>query len=142
MLCSISAGSRSCLFIWAEQATTILMPTKILISMSKSVNPILLKFSWNCPSHKFSTAQNGAVYVVVAEQSSCTFPLVRIKSICRTTQELQQTQIWNFVVLIISCLNLLFGDSWRPGRFQPFYKRGWRLGHRILLDSTIGQKTF
>ena len=45
MLCSISllAVVVAHLHIWAEQATTTLMPTKILISMSKSVNPILLR---------------------------------------------------------------------------------------------------
>ena len=45
MLCSISllAVVVAHLHIWAEQATTILMPTKISINMSKSVNPILLR---------------------------------------------------------------------------------------------------
>ena len=139
MLCSISllAVIVAHLHIWAEKATTILMPTEISVSMSKSVNPILLRpVLGTCPSHKFSTAQDGAVYVVAAVWSSCTFPLVRVKSICRTSQELQQTQIWNSVVLIISCLSLLFGNSRRPGRFHPFYKqggRGWGTGFCLIL---------
>ena len=33
----------ACLYIWAEQATIILMPTKVQIIMSSSVNPILLR---------------------------------------------------------------------------------------------------
>lgn len=97
MLCSISAGSRSCLFIWAEQATTILMPTKILISMSKSVNPILLKFSWNCPSHKFSTAQDGAAYGMTADWSSHSYLLPS----CGSYSILSIEQLSNIVICVL-----------------------------------------
>ena len=54
------------LHIWAEQTTIILTPTKIQITVSNNVNPILKVSSWNCISNRFNTAQNGRTNVTTA----------------------------------------------------------------------------
>ena len=92
MLCSISllAVVVAHLHIWAEQATTILMPTKISINMSKSVNPILLR-----PVLGIVLAINSVLlkmeqfmsWLQSGHYAISPFPEVSVTTICKTTQE-------------------------------------------------------
>ena len=73
----------------AEQATIILMPTKIQIIFSSSVNPILLRSVLGTVLAIDSVMLKMEWFVITAVWSSCSqpFPSGGSYGICKTTQE-------------------------------------------------------
>ena len=90
--------------------------------MSNNVNLIVLR-----PVFGIVLAIDGAAYVMATVWSSCIwlFPSGGSYSICKATQECASDteRFCDSLVLIVSCLSLLFCDSGRPGKLQLFYKQ-------------------
>ena len=134
MVCNISLPT--ILVAWAEISYNYFDGPKIQIIMSSSVNPIVLKpSSCNCASHRFSTVQDGATYVMATVWSSCSqfFPSGSNYYIYKTAQKcaLDTERFCNSIVLITNCLSLFFCDSGRPGRLDLLQTRVKR--HRWVL---------
>ena len=78
------------LVAWAEVSYNYFDAPKIQIIMSSSVNPIFLKpNSCNCASHRYSTIQDGAIYIMATVWSLCSqlFPSGNSYNIYKTTQK-------------------------------------------------------
>ena len=144
-VCSISLPI--ILVAWAEVSYNYFDAPKIQIIMSSSVNPIFLKpNSCNCASHRFSTIQEGAIYVMATVWSSCSqlFPSGNSYNIYKTTQKcvIDTERFCNSIVLITNCLRLFFCDSGRPGRLDLLQTRvkrhRWVLGGAEFWSVSVG----
>ena len=115
------------LYKWTEQAAVILMPRKIYIIMSNSVNSILLRpfigtvlaiDSVLLERKQFMSWLQSGHYVFSF------FLLLAVMVSAKQVRNMHQTlSLCDSIVPIISSLNLLLCDFGMPERLQLFYKQ-------------------